>query len=87
MASSSSISRYDIEKFDGQNDFALWKMKISALLNNLGLEEALEGEAKIPKTYTEDQKNEILKKAFTTLILSLGDKVLREVSKMKSGSS
>ena len=53
MASSPSISRHDIEKFDGQNDFALWKMKMSALLGNLGLEEALEGEAKMPKTYVE----------------------------------
>jgi len=30
-------------------------MKMSALLDNLGLEEALEGEAKMPKTYTTEQ--------------------------------
>ena len=54
-----------------------------ALLGNLGLEEALEGEAKMPKSYTTDQKKEILKKAYNTLILSLGNKVLREASKMK----
>ena len=34
----------------------------------------------------EEQKKEILKKAFNTLILSLKDKVLREVSKMKSAT-
>ena len=86
MASSSSTSRHNIEKFDGQNDFALWKMKMSELLGNLGLEEALEGEAKMSKNYTTEQKKEIVKKAYNTLILSLGDKVLREVSKMKTAA-
>jgi len=47
-----------------------------ALLGNLGLEEALDGEAKILVTYTTKKKKEIIKKAFNTLILSLGDKVL-----------
>ena len=50
-------------------------MKTSALLGNLGLEEALEGESKIPKTYMEEEKKDILKKAYNMLILSLGDKV------------
>ena len=51
----------------------------------LGLEEALEGESKMPVTYTieKEEKEEIGKKAFNSLILSLGDKVLQEVSKMK----
>ncbi|XP_052177566.1 uncharacterized protein LOC127791623 [Diospyros lotus] len=77
---------HDIEKFDGQNDFALWKMKISTLLGNIGLEEALEGESKMPKTYTKEQKKDILKKAYNMVILSLDDKVLREVSKMKTAT-
>ena len=61
-------------------------MKRRALLGNLGLEDALEGEAKMPKTYSEDQKREMCKKAFNTLMLSLGDKVLREVSKMTTAA-
>ena len=44
-----------------------------ALLGNLGLEEALEGESKMPTTYSIEKKKEIGKKAFNTLILSLGD--------------
>lgn len=44
MAMSSSASRYDIEKFNGSNDFSLWKIKMQALLENLGLKEALREE-------------------------------------------
>jgi len=57
-------------------------MKMRALLGNLGLEEALDGKAKMPETFSEEKKKEIDKKAFNTLILGLGDKVLQEVSKM-----
>jgi len=38
----------------------------------------------MPATYSVEKKKEIGKKAFNTLILSLGDKVLREVLKMKT---
>ena len=38
-----STARYDIEKFNGQSDFGLWKMKMRALLGNLRQEDALEG--------------------------------------------
>ena len=61
-------------------------MKLHALLSNLVLEEALEREAKMPKTHTVDQKKQILKKAYNTLILSLGNKELRKVSKMKTAA-
>ena len=82
MASIASTARYDVEKFDGQNDFGLWKMKMRASLGNFGLEEALDGKAKMLETFSEEKKKEIDKKAFNTLILGLGDKVLQEVSKM-----
>ena len=86
MASAASAARYDIEKFDGSNDFGLWRMKMRALLGNLGLEEALDGESKMPKVYSKEKKKEIIKKAYNTLILSLGDKILREVSKMETAA-
>jgi len=47
MASVPSFARYDIGKFDGTNDFGLWKIKMRALLENLGLEEALRGRKEI----------------------------------------
>ena len=37
----------------------------------------------MPKSYMKEKK-EIMKKAYNTIILSFGDKVLREVSKTKT---
>jgi len=48
----STSSRYDVEKFDGNNDFALWKIKMEALLGNLGLEKALKEEKEMSKSLT-----------------------------------
>ena len=46
MALSESASRYNIEKFNGSNDFSLWKIKMQALLDNLGLKEAPKEESR-----------------------------------------
>ena len=89
MALFKSASRYNIEKFNGSNGFSLWKIKMQTLLDNLGLKEALKEESRDKdkvgdgiKTLSANQRADIEEKAFNTLILSLGDKVLREVSKM-----
>ncbi|KAL5562397.1 hypothetical protein UlMin_032144 [Ulmus minor] len=82
MASSSS--KVEIEKFDGSNDFGLWKMKMLAHLGNLGLDLALGKE--FLESMDEEKKKEVLKKAYNTLILSLSDKVLREIVKCKSAA-
>ncbi|GKA82952.1 hypothetical protein Tco_0789700 [Tanacetum coccineum] len=37
----SSITRFDIEKFDGKNDFGLWKIKMRALMVQQGCDVAL----------------------------------------------
>jgi len=91
MASAASATRYDIEKFDGFNDFGLWRINMKALMGNLGLKEALVPQKPFLDTVTAEQRlevnnrrQEICEKAFNTLILSLGDKVLREVSKMET---
>ena len=91
MAFATSAARYDIEKFDGTNDFGLWRIKMKALMGNLGLKEALEPQKLFPKIATNEQKleannrrQEIYENTFNTLILSLGDKLLREVSRMET---
>lgn len=76
-----SSARFDIEKFTGMNDFSLWKVKMHAILVQQGLAMALESESKMPDTLTKVQKTDILQKAHSSLILSLGDKPLREVAK------
>lgn len=55
MANAST--KHEIENFDGTNDFGLWKIKMLAHLGNLGLDETLEGEAKMSATYNEKKKD------------------------------
>ena len=43
--------------------------------------EALDGEAKLEKMMADGDKKALLQKAHSAIILSLGDKVLRQVSK------
>ena len=79
-------SRFEAEKFTGKNDFGLWRVKMKALLIQQGLSSALEIESEdTPKVVLDEKatakKAEIEAKAHSAVVLSLGDKVLREVSK------
>lgn len=76
-----SILKLKVDKFIGENDFLLWRLKIRALLVNQGIEEAL-GEAtssKKPRKVSDEDLPDILDKAHSAIIVSLGDGVLREV--------
>jgi len=55
-----------------------------ALFVQLGLIEELEGESKHGTPMTEKDKKILLEKAHNAIILNLGDKVLRRVSKKKT---
>lgn len=50
---------------------------------NKTLIEVLQGEFKFDKTMVEKDKIVLLKKAYSAIFLSFGDKVLRQVSKEK----
>ena len=76
------MSKFEIEKFTGDNDYGLWKMKMRAVLVREGLSATLDGESSLPETLSEKEKKDLLDRAYSTLILGLGDKVLREVKKM-----
>ncbi|GKE39384.1 hypothetical protein Tco_1462789, partial [Tanacetum coccineum] len=60
------------------NDFGLWQVRMKALLEQQGLAAALE---ELPATTIVMYDNIIQKKDFSTLILCLGDRVLREITK------
>ncbi|GJR02951.1 hypothetical protein Tco_0525935 [Tanacetum coccineum] len=77
----SSITRFEIEKFDGKNDFGLWQIKMCALMPQQGCDAALET---LPANMKADEKAALMKKAYSILILCLGDRVLREVTKETS---
>ena len=80
-------AKFDLEKFTGKNDFGLWRVKMRALLVQQGIQSALLGEEKLPEGLTEKEKMEMLDKAHSAIILSLGDKVLREVSKERTAAA
>ncbi|KAH9782240.1 hypothetical protein KPL71_008811 [Citrus sinensis] len=82
-------NKVDLEKFTGQNDFNMWRIKMKALLITQGLGDAIDpviksGNAEASSSRTPEQMAEIDKKARSTIILSLGDSVIREVVKEKT---
>ncbi|KAH9648352.1 hypothetical protein KPL70_025549 [Citrus sinensis] len=82
-------TKIDLEKFTGKNDFNMWKVKIEALLITHGLRDALEPVTKKEGkeesfSKTPEMAAEIDKKVRSTIILSLGDSVIREVAKEKT---
>nr|GEX57920.1 retrovirus-related Pol polyprotein from transposon TNT 1-94 [Tanacetum cinerariifolium] len=84
----SSIAEFDVEKFDGSNDFGLWHVKMLCLLIQHGWEAALDP---FPKTMADADKTAALKtnvykKAHNALLLCLDNKVLREVNKEDSAA-
>ena len=80
-------SKWDIEKFTGDNDFGLWKVKMEAVLIQQKCEKALKGEGSLPVTMSRAEKTEMVDKARSAIVLCLGDKVLREVTKEPTAAS
>ncbi|XP_018448734.1 uncharacterized protein LOC108820267 [Raphanus sativus] len=95
--------RSEVEKFDGEGDYVLWKEKLLAHMELLGLLEGLDAEEVVDVedstaerdttsvTEASDKPEDKISKAKTlkekrgkarsTIILSLGDHVLRKVIK------
>ncbi|GKF36852.1 hypothetical protein Tco_0113610 [Tanacetum coccineum] len=71
-------TKYDIEKFDGMNNFGLWQVRMKVMREHQGLAAALE---ELPAATIVAYDNVIQKKAYIALILCLGDRVLREITK------
>lgn len=77
------FAEFKVEKFTGKMISAY----VRAFLVLQGIEKALAGEAKLPNSLSTIEKKDMLDKAHSTLILSLADKVLREVSKEKTAAA
>ncbi|TXG73733.1 hypothetical protein EZV62_002312 [Acer yangbiense] len=67
-------------KFDGSDDFGIWRRKVKALLSQQNILKAIEGPDKLPDALTDEQKDDMLEMALGTIILNLFDNVLREVN-------
>ena len=70
-------SKFDVEKFTGVNDFGLWRIKMRSLLVQRGLLKALGGESKLSPTLSDEERDDLLDRAHSAILSSLGDKVLR----------
>ena len=84
--------KIDLEKFNGKNDFNMWKIKMEALLITQSLGDALKPVCKkegkeVSSSKTAKEVAEVDKKARSIVILSLGDAVIREVAKEKTIAS
>lgn len=78
-----ATATFELDKFDSDDNFNVWMIKMNALLVHQGLYSVLvkqEGGANEDGKKIDKISIEILSKAHGALILSLGDQVLREVS-------
>jgi hypothetical protein len=71
-------AKFEVKKFDGQNSFSLWRIKMRALLQQQGLAKILDG--KMPSTSSKEECAKLEEKAHNLILLSLLDGVLREVA-------
>ena len=72
--------KFKLEKFNGSNDFTLWKLKMKALLVQHGCAAALDGEGKLLGDLKDGEKWDLLARAHSAILLCLTDEVLREVA-------
>ncbi|PKI38406.1 hypothetical protein CRG98_041186 [Punica granatum] len=79
-----SGSKLEVEKFDGTNEFELWRVKMKMLLIHNELEGAISGINQLTSTLSLAEKKAAMSKALSIIMLSLGDKVLREVCDLTS---
>ena len=80
------VAKFDIEKFDGNNDFGLWRLKMHALLVQNGLHKALMGKNTLSEKLSNEEKDELLEKAYGRIVLFLSDGVLRKVVQKKTAA-
>ncbi|KAL1535775.1 Retrovirus-related Pol polyprotein from transposon TNT 1-94 [Salvia divinorum] len=84
-----STAKFEVEKFSGRNDFGLWRLKMKAILMQQGLWDILNaGNASDEEldVIEEARRRDMQYKAYSTLILNLTDRVLREVSKEETAA-
>ena len=73
-----SITKFKVDKFDDQNNFGLWQIKMRALLKQQGLVKVIDD--LLPQKLTKEELNDLEEKAHSSIILSLSNEVLREVT-------
>ncbi|KAG8499371.1 hypothetical protein CXB51_005830 [Gossypium anomalum] len=79
--------KYEISLLDRNTRFALWQIKMQAVLAQMDLEDALLGIDKMPSTLTDEEKKHKDRKALTQLHLHLSNEILQDVMKEKTAAA
>ena len=74
-----SITKYEIENFDGNWDFTLWTKRITAILSSQKVLKALEDPKELPATLAKSKRETMEEVAYGTLVMNITDNVLRQV--------
>ncbi|KAJ0044526.1 hypothetical protein Pint_04271 [Pistacia integerrima] len=69
-------SKAEIEKFDGTTSFAIWHVRMMAVLTKEATKKALQEKAKKPKTMTDAEWEDMDEKALSSIQLALTSKYL-----------
>ena len=72
-------ARLEIEKFNGKNNFEIWKVKMHDLLVQHGVANALLGKSKQPYNITDNEWAEMDERAISAIRLCLADDVLLNI--------
>jgi hypothetical protein len=68
--------KFEVEKFNGKNNFELWKLKMWDLLVKQGLQKALAGKTNKLKSMKDEEWEDMDARAISTIHLCLADEVL-----------
>ncbi|KAG8473056.1 hypothetical protein CXB51_034969 [Gossypium anomalum] len=79
--------KYEISLLDRNTRFALWQIKMQAVLAQMDLEDALLGIDKMPSTLTDEENKRKDRKALTQLHLHLSNEILQDVMKEKTAAT
>ncbi|TYK04234.1 Retrovirus-related Pol polyprotein from transposon TNT 1-94 [Cucumis melo var. makuwa] len=71
-------TRFEVSKFNGNDDFALWRKNIRVILVQHKVAKILD-EERLPENITVSEKRDMDEMAYSTILLYLSDEVLRLV--------
>ena len=77
-------ARFEIKKFNGKNNFKIWKVKMYDLLVQQGVAKVLMGKSKQPYNITDDEWDEMDERVVSAIRLCLADDVLFNIVSEKT---
>ena len=74
-------SKFEVEKFSGNNNFEIWKLKMGDLIVQEGLKKVLDGKTKKLASMKNEDWEDLDARALNTIRLCLADEVLFNIAK------